>query len=81
MNIRLSSTTGPALVVNEQTVSPAAVSQKMRDPPPRNEERAAPLAGTKRPRQDDVISECRGRSKVARLSSILIQRSNTTEAL
>jgi hypothetical protein len=81
MNICFSSTTGPALLAKEEDIRRTAVSLKARDSSSGNEERVAPLAGTKRPRQDDSISECRGTSKIARSSLILIQRSNTIKAL
>jgi hypothetical protein len=76
MNINFSSATGPALLVEEEAVYPTNLSQNVRDP-----ERVSPLPGNKRPRQDDSIPECRGRSKIARSSVILTQRSNTMKAL
>jgi hypothetical protein len=81
MNISFPSTTDPAPLIKEESVYPIIVSQNVRDASSRNEELLAPLAGNKRPRQDDSIPECRGRSKIARSSLILTQRSNTMKAL
>jgi hypothetical protein len=80
MNFSFSSTTDPALLIKEESVYPMTISQNVRVVSPRNEERLAPLAGNKRPRQDDSIPE-RGRRKIARSSLILTQRSNTMKAL
>lgn len=81
MNLHFSSTTDTT-----RAVTPTIVTHKMRDPSSRSPELHAPLAapllaGTKRSRQDDMISEFSGGSKLARSSLILIQRSNTTKAL
>jgi hypothetical protein len=78
MNRHFSSTTRHALIDKDQDDIPTVVSQKVRDRSSRSEERVAPLVGKKRSRQDDAISECRGKSKIARLSLILIQRSSST---
>jgi hypothetical protein len=81
MNRHFSSTTRHALIDKDQDDIPTVVSQKVRDRSSRSEERVAPLVGKKRSRQDDAISECRGRSKIARLSLIQIQQSSTTRSL
>jgi hypothetical protein len=78
MNIHFSSTTRPALIENDEAASSTALSQKVRDQSSWHEERLGPLVSKKRSRQDDAISECRGKSKIARLSLILIQRSSST---
>jgi hypothetical protein len=53
----------------------------VRDQSSRSDERVAPFVGKKRSRKDDAISECRGRSKIARSTLTLIQRNSTTRSL
>jgi hypothetical protein len=81
MNIHFSSPTRPALIENDEAASSTAVSQMVRDQSSRSDERVAPFVGKKRSRKDDAISECRGRSKIARSTLTLIQRSSTTRSL
>jgi hypothetical protein len=86
MNLHFSSTTGisatcSAISEKDDAGSPTVASQKMRDQFSWSEERVAPLVGKKRSRQDDASSECDGRSKIARSSLTLLQRSNTTKSL